>query len=315
MYRTSAKRLFFNSLRSISNTCNSRITNTSYSLLKIHPPPSSSSSIRFFTSFSASNPNPSSSSFNSFNQSQTPIFSDHSSSSSTSQSASSSEDARSRRPTKEYEEEQALVLHASLRHVERLGWSEAAMMAGAREAGVSPSIVGSFPRKEAALVEYFMDECLERLIDIIESDTELKNLIPSQRISKLVRTRLEMQAPYISKWPQALSIQALPTNVSTSFKQRAALVDEIWHTAGDDASDLDWYVKRTVLGGVYSTTEVYMLTDNSPDFRDTWTFLDARVRDAFDLKKTLQEAQYLAETVGAGFGGSLQGMVKGVFKR
>lgn len=42
------------------------------------------------------------------------------------------------------------------------------------------------------------------------------------------------------------------------------MVDEIWHAVGDDASDLDWYVKRTVLGGVYSTTEVYMLTDNSP---------------------------------------------------
>ena len=35
----------------------------------------------------------------------------------------------------------------------RLGWTEAAMIAGAREVGVSPSIVGSFPRKEAALVE------------------------------------------------------------------------------------------------------------------------------------------------------------------
>lgn len=35
----------------------------------------------------------------------------------------------------------------------RVGWTDAAMIAGAREAGVSPSVVGSFPRKEAALVE------------------------------------------------------------------------------------------------------------------------------------------------------------------
>lgn len=35
----------------------------------------------------------------------------------------------------------------------KLGWSEAALIAGARDAGVSPAIVGSFPRKEAALVE------------------------------------------------------------------------------------------------------------------------------------------------------------------
>ena len=41
------------------------------------------------------------------------------------------------------------------------------------------------------------------------------------------------------------------------------LVDEIWHAAGDEASDTEWYVKRTVLGGIYSTTEIYMLTDRS----------------------------------------------------
>ncbi|XP_074275280.1 succinate--CoA ligase [ADP-forming] subunit beta, mitochondrial-like [Silene latifolia] len=34
-----------------------------------------------------------------------------------------------------------------------LGWGEAAMMAGAREVEISPSIVGAFPRNEAALVE------------------------------------------------------------------------------------------------------------------------------------------------------------------
>lgn len=58
--------------------------------------------------------------------------------------------------------------------------------------------------------------------------------------------------------------QSQPANVSTSLKQRAVLVDEIWHAAGDSGSDIDWYVKRTVLGGIYSTSEVYMLTDNSP---------------------------------------------------
>lgn len=72
-------------------------------------------------------------------------------------------------------------------------------------------------------------------------------------------------------------------NVPTSFKQRAMLVDEIWHAVGDEASDIDWYVKRTILGGIYSSTEVYMLTDSSPgllsslsmclEFLYTWTCL------------------------------------------
>lgn len=42
------------------------------------------------------------------------------------------------------------------------------------------------------------------------------------------------------------------------------LIDEIWHAAGDDSTDTDWYVKRTVLGGIYTATELYMLSDASP---------------------------------------------------
>lgn len=88
------------------------------------------------------------------------------------------------------------------------------------------------------------------------------------------------------------------------------------------------------------------------DFRDTWAFLDARVKDAFNIKKTIQEvilmllqwlvpqlfqisiiskyqawwipgflshhnfqAQSLAEAVSVGLGNSFQGFVGKVFQR
>ncbi|KAK7388285.1 hypothetical protein VNO78_23099 [Psophocarpus tetragonolobus] len=245
---------------------------------------------------------------------ETANSSDSTSSSSSSASASSTAEDTPK-PGAKYEDQQNLVLQASLPYVTKLGWTEETLIAGARDVGLSPSIVGSFSRKEAALVEYFMDDCLQRLVDKIDSDESLKILTPTDCITKLIRFRLEMQAPYISTWPQALSIQAQPVNVPTSFKQRAVLVDEIWHAAGDNASDIDWYAKRTILGGIYSTTEIYMLTDSSPDFRDTWSFLDARVKDAFDLKKTIKEAQYLAEAVSTGLGNTFQGFVRNVFRR
>ncbi|PKU74688.1 ubiquinone biosynthesis protein COQ9, mitochondrial [Dendrobium catenatum] len=213
-----------------------------------------------------------------------------------------------------YEDEQARVLRAALSHVPRLGWSYSALISGARDIGVSPSIVGSFPRKEAALVEFFMDDCLQKLIDRIDSGEVLNELILSDRLVKLIRIRLEMQVPYISKWPQALSIQAQPMNLTTSLKQRTALVDEIWHAAGDKGSDIDWYVKRTVLGGIYSTSEVYMITDDSPEYQSTWNFLEHRIKDAFELQKSVQEAAYLAEAIGTSMGSSIQGFMKRVFQ-
>ncbi|KAI4335186.1 hypothetical protein L6164_013856 [Bauhinia variegata] len=310
MYRTAAKRVFL---------VTRRFHNNSNVRFQFPPPQAFIGSSRLSTSQSQPfcNEQPP--------LNQGPNFPDSSSSSSSSTSSSSTwsasstaEDARHHetpRHRAQYQDEQARVLSASLPHVIKLGWTEAALIAGTREVDLSPSIIGSFPRKEAALVEFFMDDCLQRLIDRIDSDEGLKNMSPSDCLSKLIRIRLEMQAPFISKWPQALSIQAQPINVPTSFKQRAMLIDEICHAAGDNASDIDWYVKRTVLGGIYSTTEIYMLTDSTPEFRDTWAFLDARVKDAFDLKKTIQEAQYLAEAIGAGMGGSLDGFVRKVFNR
>ncbi|CAA6659302.1 unnamed protein product [Spirodela intermedia] len=222
--------------------------------------------------------------------------------------------ARERGGEGDYEEEQSRVLRAALGHVvSEIGMERFRVDSGARDVGLSPSIIGSFPRKEASLVEFFMDDCLEKLVDKIESgELNLNTLILSERLSKLVRFRLEMQAPYILKWAQALSIQGQPQNVPTSFKQRAMLIDEIWHAAGDHASDIDWYIKRAVLGGIYSASEIFMLTDDSPGFHDTWLFLDHRIKDAFDVQKAVKEAAYLAEAVGAGMGNSVQALLRRV---
>ncbi|XP_027331726.1 ubiquinone biosynthesis protein COQ9, mitochondrial [Abrus precatorius] len=304
MYRTAAKQLFYGARHYHGNVG-----------VRFRPPQTLILSSRFSTSETQPLSNPHSTDRSiPVTATETTNFSDSASSSSSSSTTEDASRYETLRTGAKYENEQARVLQASLRYVVKLGWTEAALIAGARDVGLSPSIVGSLSRKEATLVEYFMDDCLQRLVDKIDTNESFKNLTPGDCISKLIRFRLEMQAPYISTWPQALSIQAQPVNVPTSFKQRAMLMDEIWHAAGDNASDIDWYAKRTILGGIYSTTEIYMLTDNSPDFRDTWAFLDARVKDAFDLKKTIQEAQHLAEAVTTGLGNSLQGFVRKVFR-
>ncbi|RID53741.1 hypothetical protein BRARA_G01118 [Brassica rapa] len=89
------------------------------------------------------------------NQSVNPNQSDptSASSSTTREEGHCRDESRKRRAG--FEEEQARVLATSLRHIlkPRLGWTEEAIIAGSRDVGVSPSIVGSFSRKEAALVE------------------------------------------------------------------------------------------------------------------------------------------------------------------
>jgi ubiquinone biosynthesis protein COQ9 len=44
------------------------------------------------------------------------------------------------------------------------------------------------------------------------------------------------------------------------------------------------YIKMDIYIIVYLVTLIFLT-----DFHDTWAFLDDRVKDAFDLKKTIQE--------------------------
>jgi len=40
---------------------------------------------------------------------------------------------------------------------------------------------------------------------------------------------------------------------------------------------VDWYTKRAGLAAVYTSTELYMLQDDSREFENTWNFLDRQL--------------------------------------
>lgn len=69
------------------------------------------------------------------------------------------------------------------------------------------------------------------------------------------------------------------------MQQLAQVTDDIWHAAGDKATDYNWYTKRGLLASVYTATELYMLTDYSPGYADTWDVLDRRLEDVVKLGK------------------------------
>lgn len=52
---------------------------------------------------------------------------------------------------------------------------------------------------------------------------------------------------------------------------------------------MNWYTKRAALTGIYNTTELVMLQDSSPDFQDTWSFLDNRIQDVVNMATTAKQ--------------------------
>jgi ubiquinone biosynthesis protein COQ9 len=61
---------------------------------------------------------------------------------------------------------------------------------------------------------------------------------------------------------------------------------------------LNWYTKRAALSAVYTSTELFMLSDNSPEFRETWKFLERRIDDAIKVNEFGIEVSFIGDFSG-----------------
>lgn len=87
---------------------------------------------------------------------------------------------------------------------------------------------------------------------------------------------------------------ATAEKLSTALELMTELIDGIWEAVDGPGAGSSKQSKRVVLQVIYTTTELYMLTDFSPDHADTWQALDRRVEDAQALG---EGAQHLEKTM------------------
>ncbi|KAK7891203.1 hypothetical protein WMY93_023166 [Mugilogobius chulae] len=212
----------------------------------------------------------------------------------------------------EYETEeqlQARILSAALEFVPVHGWSMEAIAAGAESLGLSSASMGMFSGA-GELVLHFISHCNSQLTHTMAEEQNQIQLGQAERkktadfLRDAVETRLRMHAPYIETWPQAMSLLLLPQNIPESLKLLSSLVDDIWYYAGDLSTDMNWYTKRAALTGIYNTTELVMVQDSSPDFQETWDFLDNRIKDVVNMANTAKQVQSTGEAVVQGFMGA-----------
>ncbi|XP_036897539.1 ubiquinone biosynthesis protein COQ9, mitochondrial isoform X2 [Sturnira hondurensis] len=208
------------------------------------------------------------------------------------------------------EQLQHRILTAALEFVPAHGWTAEAIAEGAQSLGLSSAAASMFGSDGSELILHFVTQCNARLTQVLEEEQKLVQLNQAEKrktdefLRDAVETRLRMLIPYIEHWPRALSILMLPHNIPSSLNLLTSMVDDMWHYAGDQSTDLNWYTRRAVLAGIYNTTELVMMQDSSPDFEDTWRFLENRINDAMNLGHTAKQVQSTGEALVQGLMGA-----------
>lgn len=186
----------------------------------------------------------------------------------------------------------AIVEHM-LPHVAFEGWSQAALAHGAAEAGFSESdAVRVFPRGALSALEAFVSHADEAMIAHYRALDAVPERI-RDRIAALIRLRLMAYSDHREAVRRGLAVYALPVNAALGLRALARTSDAMWHAAGDSATDWNWYSKRALLAGVYVSTLIFWLNDESEGSQATWEFLDRRISNVMGIEKAKQRLRHV----------------------
>ena len=183
------------------------------------------------------------------------------------------------------------LLEAVLLHVPFDGWSPEAFRRAAAEAGIEPGHARlACPRGALDLAVAFHRRGDAAMLARLDTP-DFAALGMTAKITKGVRTRLEIAEGHEEAVRRATSMFALPHNAPEGARLMWETADRIWTAAGDTATDYNWYTKRLTLAGVLSSTLLHWLGDASPGKTATWAFLDRRIGDVMRIEKVKAKAR------------------------
>lgn len=168
------------------------------------------------------------------------------------------------------------VVAAALPHVPFDGWTERALVAGARAAGMEAADARRlFPRGPIEAIEVYSamaDRAMTEAVAAAPAEAKVRD-----KIALGIRARLDFTAPHKEAVRQATTVLALPLNAPTGFRLLYRTVDALWYAAGDRATDFNHYTKRAILAAICSATFLFWFNDRSIDHAATLAFLDRRL--------------------------------------
>ena len=176
------------------------------------------------------------------------------------------------------------LLDAALLHVPFDGWSDEALKAAASDVGIDIATARAlFPRGGVDLALAYHrrgdDQMASRL-----ANEDMSHLRFRDRIALAVRSRIEL-AEDRELVRRGTTLFALPPYAPDGARAIWGTVDLIWTTLGDTSTDYNWYTKRATLAGVYSSTLLYWLGDDSPAAQASWNFLDRRIDGVMQFER------------------------------
>ena len=165
------------------------------------------------------------------------------------------------------------------------GWTQKAVDTAAAQLGIDAAQARlAFPKQPPQMVDAYI-QSVDAALEAHFTPERIGAMKIRDRIRSLVWYRLELMAPAREAVRTGLSILAMPLNVPLALTTGWRSADLMWRLAGDTATDYNHYTKRLILSGVYGSTLLVWLDDQSEGWMETGAFLDRRLADVMRFEK------------------------------
>ena len=183
-----------------------------------------------------------------------------------------------------YEDTRDALLDAALNHVPFDGWGDATFRAAVQDADVDLALAKAVcPRGAIDLALAFHARGDRAMLDRLERE-DLSDMRYRDKVATAVRFRLE-ECGDREVVRRGVTLFALPHLAAEGAKAVWGTCDAIWDALGDTSDDFNWYSKRATLSGVYSSTLLFWMGDDSEGQTRSWAFLDRRIDDVMKIEK------------------------------
>ena len=207
------------------------------------------------------------------------------------------------------------ILKYSLLYVKDLAWTKDALVKGMQDAlieqnsnssnndsnsssnnketysSIAHAIVSRGPTE---MIELFIENKRIHVLDIMKNNNDNNdnnnnnnndNLI-NINLNKALNAHIDYLGPYIHTWSDALALMAEPRQIPNSLTIMNNVLVDLIEYSNIKSKRLEWYSERLLLLSVYSSVELYMITDNSENFIETRSFLERLLNTYIDLRKS-----------------------------
>lgn len=183
------------------------------------------------------------------------------------------------------------LLDNALRNVITMGWTDAALAKAAEDIGLSPMSHSLVNRGAVEVVEHFLNLKRAHVNTLMapsinneissalhESNTTDGHLKRERILFKAIGAHIDYIGPYLQSWPAALALLAEPQNVASTLGSVKNITDDLCQYCDVKTTRMDWYIERCLLASLYCSTELFLLTDASPNFVESKEFLSKAIK-------------------------------------